>query len=135
LKALRAGDTLLVWKLDRLGRDLCHLVNIIHDLTEPGIGLRVLTVQGAAIDTVTASGELVVGLWRPWPSKNGSCHLNGQAGRIRPSRTVPGTRHRPVEPSTGTSHLTGELRHGATRSSPATRSAADHEPIKPVPAG
>ena len=30
---------------------------------------------------------------------------------------------------------TGELRHGATRSSPATRSAADHEPIKPVPAG
>jgi len=32
LKALRAGDTLVVWKLDRLGRDLRHLVNIVHDL-------------------------------------------------------------------------------------------------------
>ena len=38
LKAIRAGDTLLVWKLDRLGRDLRHLVNIVHDLTERGIG-------------------------------------------------------------------------------------------------
>lgn len=33
LKALRSGDTLVVWKLDRLGRDLRHLVNTIHDLT------------------------------------------------------------------------------------------------------
>lgn len=33
LKALRAGDTLIVWKLDRLGRDLRHLVNTVHDLT------------------------------------------------------------------------------------------------------
>jgi len=32
LKALREGDTLLVWKLDRLGRNLHHLVNTIHDL-------------------------------------------------------------------------------------------------------
>ena len=43
LKALRPGDTLMVWKLDRLGRDLRHLVNIVHDLTERGIGLKVLT--------------------------------------------------------------------------------------------
>ena len=41
LKALRRGDTLVVWKLDRLGRDLRHLVNIVHDLTERGIGLKV----------------------------------------------------------------------------------------------
>ena len=33
LKALRQGDTLVVWKLDRLGRDLRHLVNTVHDLT------------------------------------------------------------------------------------------------------
>ena len=32
LKALRDGDTLIVWKLDRLGRDLRHLVNTVHDL-------------------------------------------------------------------------------------------------------
>jgi DNA invertase Pin-like site-specific DNA recombinase len=43
LKALREGDTLLVWKLDRLGRDLRHLVNTVHDLTARGIGFRVLT--------------------------------------------------------------------------------------------
>lgn len=63
LKALRQGDTLVVWKLDRLGRDLRHLVNIVHDLTERGIGLKVLTGQGAAIDTATASGKLVFGIF------------------------------------------------------------------------
>ena len=63
LKALRAGDTLMVWKLDRLGRDLRHLVNIVHDLTERGLGLKVLTGQGAAIDTTTASGKLVFGIF------------------------------------------------------------------------
>ncbi|UKJ76931.1 recombinase family protein (plasmid) [Azospirillum brasilense] len=63
LKALRAGDTLVVWKLDRLGRDLRHLVNTVHDLTVRGIGLRVLTGHGAAIDTTTASGKLVFGIF------------------------------------------------------------------------
>src|SRR6516165_1370416 len=41
LKSLRKGDTLIVWKLDRLGRSLRHLVNTIHDLMERGVGLRV----------------------------------------------------------------------------------------------
>jgi len=63
LKALRSGDTLIVWKLDRLGRDLRHLVNVVHDLTERGVGLKVLTGQGAAIDTTTASGKLVFGIF------------------------------------------------------------------------
>nr|WP_232532708.1 recombinase family protein [Nesterenkonia alkaliphila] len=63
LKALRSGDTLIVWKLDRLGRDLRHLVNIVHDLTDRGVGLKVLTGQGAAIDTTTASGKLVFGIF------------------------------------------------------------------------
>lgn len=63
LKGLRDGDTLVVWKLDRLGRDLRHLVNIVHDLTQRGIGLKVLTGQGAAIDTTTASGKLVFGIF------------------------------------------------------------------------
>jgi DNA invertase Pin-like site-specific DNA recombinase len=44
----------VVWKLDRLGRNLRHLVNVVHDLTERGIGLRVLTGQGVAIDTTIA---------------------------------------------------------------------------------
>lgn len=63
LKALREGDILVVWKLDRLGRDLKHLVNTVHDLAALGIGLRVLTGQGANIDTTTASGKLVFGIF------------------------------------------------------------------------
>ena len=63
LKALRAGDMLVVWKLDRLGRDLRHLVNTVHDLTARDVGLKVLTGQGAAIDTATAAGKLVFGIF------------------------------------------------------------------------
>ena len=63
LKALRDGDILIVWKLDRLGRNLHHLVNTVHDLTARGIGLKVLTGQGAAIDTTTAAGKLVFGIF------------------------------------------------------------------------
>ena len=63
LQALREGDTLVVWKLDRLGRSLRHLVNTVHDLTSRGIGLRVLTGQGAAIDTTTPAGKLVFGIF------------------------------------------------------------------------
>jgi DNA invertase Pin-like site-specific DNA recombinase len=54
-KALRKGDALAVWKLDRLGRDLRHLVNLMHELTGRGIGLKVLTGEGAAIITFTAA--------------------------------------------------------------------------------
>lgn len=63
LKALRAGDTLVVWKLDRLGRDLRHLVNVVHALTAQGVGLRVLAGYGAEIDTDTPAGRLVFGLF------------------------------------------------------------------------
>lgn len=63
IKALRPGDTLVVWKLDRLGRDLRHLINTVHDLTGRGIGLKVLTGHGAAIDTTTAAGKLVFGIF------------------------------------------------------------------------
>ncbi len=63
LKALRSGDTLVVWKLDRLGRDLAHLVALVSDLADREIGLRVLSGQGAAIDTGTASGRLVFGIF------------------------------------------------------------------------
>ena len=63
LKALRESDTLVVWKLDRLGRSLPHLVNTVHGLMERKIGFRVLTGQGANIDTRTASGRLVFGIF------------------------------------------------------------------------
>jgi DNA invertase Pin-like site-specific DNA recombinase len=63
LKALRSGDVLVVWKLDRLGRNLRHLVNTIHDLTQRGIGFKVLTGQGAAIDTTKPAGKLIFGIF------------------------------------------------------------------------
>jgi DNA invertase Pin-like site-specific DNA recombinase len=63
LKSLREGDTLIVWKLDRLSRSLRHLVNTVHDLMECGVGFRMLTGQGANIDTTTPSGRLVFGIF------------------------------------------------------------------------
>ena len=63
LKALREGDTLVVWKLDRLGRSLHHLVNVVEGLNQKGVGLKVLSGQGASIDTSTAAGKLVFGIF------------------------------------------------------------------------
>ncbi len=63
LKSLRSGDQLVVWKLDRLGRNLKHLVNTIQDLSQRGIGFQVITGQGANIDTNTPSGKLVFGIF------------------------------------------------------------------------
>jgi|GEM_PF-5358896 len=55
---------MLYWKLDRLGRDLRHLVNTVHNLTVREVGLKVLTYHGAAIDTTTATGgKLVFGVF------------------------------------------------------------------------
>jgi DNA invertase Pin-like site-specific DNA recombinase len=53
---VRAGDTLVVWKLDRLGRSLRHLVDTVTGLAERGVGFRSLQ---EAIDTTTPGGKLV----------------------------------------------------------------------------
>jgi DNA invertase Pin-like site-specific DNA recombinase len=63
LKALRAEDTLVVWKLDRLGRDLRHLVSLLEDLTKRSVHLKVLTGQGATIDTTSPAGKLMFGIF------------------------------------------------------------------------
>jgi DNA invertase Pin-like site-specific DNA recombinase len=63
LKSLRKGDTLVVWKLDRLGRDLRHLINTVHDLEKRGVAFKVLTGHGASIDTTTPAGKLVFGIF------------------------------------------------------------------------
>ena len=63
LRALRAGDALVIWKLDRLGRDLRHLVNTVAELTAREIGLKVLAGEGASIDTTTANGRLIFGIF------------------------------------------------------------------------
>ena len=63
LKALQKGNTLVVWKLDRLGRDLKHLVTVIDDLRKRDVGFKVLAGQGAQIDTTTSNGRLVFGMF------------------------------------------------------------------------
>lgn len=56
LKALRAGDTLVVWRLDRLGRSLPDLVQVVTDLEQRGIGFESLTEK---IETGSAAGKLI----------------------------------------------------------------------------
>lgn len=56
LKSLRAGDTLVVWRLDRLGRSLSDLVKIVTELEAKNIGFESLTEK---IDTITSTGKFV----------------------------------------------------------------------------
>jgi DNA invertase Pin-like site-specific DNA recombinase len=56
LAYIREGDVLVVWKLDRLGRSLAHLITTVSDLEKRGVGLRSLT---EAIDTTTSGGRLI----------------------------------------------------------------------------
>ncbi len=57
LQALAPGDTLVVWRLDRLGRSMLHLVTVIAELGQRQVGFRSLC--DGALDTTTATGELV----------------------------------------------------------------------------
>jgi DNA invertase Pin-like site-specific DNA recombinase len=61
LRACREGDVLVVWKLDRLGRSMKHLVEIVEDLQQRGIGFQVLT--GIEVDTTTPHGRFAFQLF------------------------------------------------------------------------
>ena len=56
LSACRPGDSLVVWKLDRLGRSLPHLVETVHDLAVRGVGFKSLQEQ---LDTTSSGGKLI----------------------------------------------------------------------------
>lgn len=56
LSHLREGDTLVVWKLDRLGRSLAHLIQTVKELSDKNIGFKSLQEN---IDTTTSSGQLI----------------------------------------------------------------------------
>jgi DNA invertase Pin-like site-specific DNA recombinase len=56
LSYLRSGDTLVVWRLDRLGRSLRHLIEVVTGLEQRGIGFKSLTEN---IDTTTSGGKLI----------------------------------------------------------------------------
>ncbi|NQY62127.1 MAG: recombinase family protein [Alteromonadaceae bacterium] len=61
LEILSPGDHLIVWRLDRLGRSMSHLINLIESLIEKKIGFK--SIQDGAIDTTTASGELMFNIF------------------------------------------------------------------------
>jgi hypothetical protein len=58
-KYLREGDTLIVWRLDRLGRNMRSIINTLHELTERGVTLRSLH---DGVDTSTSTGRMVTGI-------------------------------------------------------------------------
>jgi DNA invertase Pin-like site-specific DNA recombinase len=57
LRELKEGDTLIVWRLDRLGRSVRHLIDLVELLRQRKVGFK--SVCDGAIDTTTASGELI----------------------------------------------------------------------------
>jgi DNA invertase Pin-like site-specific DNA recombinase len=57
LAYLKPGDTLVVWRLDRLGRSVRHLIDVVEDLRQRGVGFK--SICDGAIDTTTASGKLI----------------------------------------------------------------------------
>ncbi|STX84923.1 site-specific DNA recombinase; e14 prophage [Legionella donaldsonii] len=61
IENLSSGDVLVVWRLDRLGRSMVHLVSLIETLREKNVGFKSLC--DGAIDTTTASGELVFNIF------------------------------------------------------------------------
>jgi DNA invertase Pin-like site-specific DNA recombinase len=67
LDQLRPGDTLVVWRLDRLGRSLRHLVDTVTSLADRGVGFRTLQ---EAIDTTTPGGKLLFHVFAARPSSN-----------------------------------------------------------------
>ena len=75
LDQLRPGDTLVVWKLDRLGRSLRHLVDAVTGLAERGIGFRSLQ---EAIDTTTPAASSYSTSSPPWPSSNATSSANAR---------------------------------------------------------
>ena len=61
LASLKSGDTLLVWRLDRLGRSISHLIQIVEALGKKNIGFR--SLNDGIIDTTSASGELIFNIF------------------------------------------------------------------------
>ena len=85
--ALEPGDTLVVWRLDRLGRSMPHLVSLVEELLGKGIGFR--SLLDGAIDTTTASGELMFNIFSRSGAVRAAPHPGAHPGW---TRGCPGTR-------------------------------------------
>jgi DNA invertase Pin-like site-specific DNA recombinase len=76
LDYLRQGDQLVVWRLDRLGRSLPHLLDVLAQLDGRGVGFRSLT---EALDTSTSGGRLVFSVFGRSPNSNANSSPNAPA--------------------------------------------------------
>jgi Resolvase, N terminal domain len=99
LDQLRPGDTLVVWKLDRLGRSLRHLVDTVTDLADRGIGFRSSRRPSTPPPPAASSSFTCL---RPWPSSNATSSANAPAPASR--RSGPGS---PWRPTLGYDHPQG----------------------------
>ena len=114
LRALRKGDVLVVWKLDRLGRNLAHLVNTVQDLSTRGVGLRVLAGHGSQVDTTPAGGRLVFGIFAALAEFERELIRERHRGRAQ-GRTGPRAQGRQEVRADESSGAAGPGRDGAPR--------------------
>ena len=86
LRFLRDGDTLVVTKMDRLARDLRSLLDIVKDLEDRGIGLRILDFAGEAINTRSATGKLQLAMFAAFAEFERTMMLERQRAGIEKAK-------------------------------------------------
>ena len=96
VRELKATDTLVVWRLDRLGRSMPHLVGLVEELLQRGVGFR--SLQDGHIDTTTATGELMFHVFsslaqfeRRLIQERTTAGLTAARGRLSGRRPITGT--------------------------------------------
>ena len=119
LETLRPGDVLVIWKLDRLGRSLPHLIGIINDLTARKVGLKSLNDP---LDTTTSHGRLILNLFASLSEfERDLLRERTQAGL---SAARSGAQGRPAQ-GPATSRAIHGLRHGDLVPARSTQCPAD----------
>lgn len=110
----RAGDVLMVWRLDRLGRSLPHLLTVVKDLDARGVELRSLT---EAIDTTTAGGRLVFHVFAAVAQFERALAAERSAAGVAAARAAGRTPGRPKLPSATVEAVRKLDQAGTTRTS------------------
>lgn len=114
LAYVRSGDVIVVWRLDRLGRSLPHLLTVVQDLEDRGVELRSLT---EAIDTTTAGGRLVFHVFAAVAQFERALAAERSAAGVASARAAGRLPGRPKLPETIIDAVRRLDKTGATRSS------------------
>jgi hypothetical protein len=104
LAHLREGDVLMIWKLDRLGRSLRHLIEVVTDLAQRGIGFQSLQEQ---LNTTTSTGKLVSHMFGALAEFERDLIREQTQGGLVAARAGPPRRAPPGALQAGGSHRTG----------------------------